>query len=132
MRLLLDTCTFLWLSVDPKRIPQRTYETILSGETEVLLSPVVPWELAIKCAKHGESAIRIEGPVERFVSDSVAAYRLIGITITIDDTLRAAALPPHHRDPFDRMLIAQALAEDIAIATPDPAFAPYGVRLLWQ
>lgn len=132
MRLLLDTCTFLWLSADPKRIPQGTYQTILNGHTEVLLSPVVPWELAIKSAKHGESAIHIEGPVERFVTDSISTYRLIATAIAVEDALRAAALPPHHRDPFDRMLIAQALAEDIPIATPDPAFAPYGVKLLWQ
>ena len=132
MRLLLDTCTFIWLSIDPQQIPHNTYATILDGDSEVLLSPAVAWEIAIKTNRHGTSALQIAGTPEQFVAEAISAYRLTVLPIAMNHALKVASFEQHHRDPFDRMLIAQALVEDIPIAAPDPAFAPYGVKLLWS
>jgi len=74
----------------------------------------------------------VEQPAATFVTDAILRFGLVEFPIVIEHAVQAGSLPPHHRDPFDRMLIAQALTEDVPIATPDPAFAPYGVTLLWE
>ena len=131
MRILLDTCTFLWWSTRPERLGVAFLELIDRPDVTMLFSAATPWELSIKAAKAHRPAGALQRPIEDAVKSAIALFELTVLPISVEHGLRAGALAMHHRDPFDRMLIAQALVEDVPIATPDPAFAPYGVKLLW-
>jgi PIN domain nuclease of toxin-antitoxin system len=96
---------------------------IEDGESDVLVSPVSAWEVAIKRAKG-----KLAGPGDLATEIEHAAF--ISLPITVAHALAAGALPPHHGDPFDRMLIAQAQIEGLTIVTRDPRFSDYGVSIL--
>jgi len=120
MRLLLDTHAFLWWVSDWEQIAERTRDAIANPRNEVLVSAVSGWEIAIKKAKG-----RLAAP------DNLAAIveekGLGHLPLTFEQAERAAALPDHHRDPFDRMLIAQAQAEGMVLVTRDARIPLYDV-----
>jgi PIN domain nuclease of toxin-antitoxin system len=128
LRLLLDTCTFLWLTASPERVPADVRESFQDARNTVHFSVASAWEISIK---HKLGQLRLPDRPERYLSDRIARYNLTTIDVGLPHAIRAGALPFHHKDPFDRMLIAQAALENLTIATPDPAFAPYGVPLIW-
>jgi PIN domain nuclease of toxin-antitoxin system len=130
MNYLLDTQAFLWLATAPERLRQEVRHTIASPEHRVFLSTVVVWEIAIKSAS---GKLELKDDLDSFVAQQVAAMRLAHLPITVDHGLKVAKLPvlAGHRDPFDRMLIAQAKAEGMTIVTRDPLFAAYGVPIAW-
>ncbi len=123
MRLLLDTHTFLWWLSDWERISESAQAAIADPNNEVLVSAVTGWEIGIKKARG-----RLVAP------DNLAAVveekRFEHLSLTFAHAERAAALPPHHRDPFDRMLIAQAQAEGLVIVTRDSRIADYEVATM--
>lgn len=123
MRLLLDTHAFLWWVSDFRQIAESARQAIANPDSEVFVSAVSGWEIAIKKAKG-----RLAAP------DNLAAVveekRLAHLPLTFDHAERAATLPPHHRDPFDRMLIAQALAEGLILVTRDSHIPLYDVPTL--
>ncbi|MBI4410114.1 MAG: type II toxin-antitoxin system VapC family toxin [Gemmatimonadetes bacterium] len=123
MRLLLDTHAFLWWSEGNPRLRVRTRRAIAAAET-VVVSAASAWEAAIKIAL-GRLSIRI--PFEQAVE--INAFEQLPITFA--HVAAVTGLAPHHRDPFDRMLIAQAFAEGLTIVTHDPRFEAYGVPVLW-
>lgn len=123
MRLLLDTNVFLWAAADPDRLG-RERSTVEDGRTTLLLSAVSSWEIAIK---HALARLDLPGDLARFVPDRMRRLRIIPIPIDHGDALAAGALPPIHRDPFDRMLVAQARALDAPILTGDTTLARYDV-----
>jgi len=128
-RVLLDTHSFLWwTSQHGARLSPKARDVIASDETEVLLSVVSAWELAIKA-----SAGRIDIPDEigRFVPRRVRRHDLRVLNVTLEHALRVASLPPIHRDPFDRLLVAQAQVEGIPLVTGDPAITRYDVETIW-
>ncbi|MDX2224459.1 MAG: type II toxin-antitoxin system VapC family toxin [Rhodospirillaceae bacterium] len=127
MSLLLDTCTLIWVVVEPDRIPQSTRDAIES-EFSIYLSAVSGIEIANK-AKTGK--LRLSLSPTAWFDKARADFSLVEIPITLDHSIAAGALPLHHRDPFDRLLIAQARAEKLTLVTPDPVFARYDVALLW-
>ncbi len=86
------------------------------------------WEIAIK---HGLGRLDLPEPPDRYLPDRMAYYQIEGLDIGLQHVVMAGALPSHHNDPFDRLLIAQAIIEDLTILTPDRAFAPYGVKVMW-
>ncbi len=123
MRLLLDTHTLIWALVDPDRLTDRAREALRDGGNEVLVSAASVWEVEIKRALG-----KLEAP-----DDLVGALTATGFSplpISLRHAARAGSLVPHHRDPFDRMLIAQAELESLTIVTRDARFAAYQVPLL--
>lgn len=121
MRLLLDTHVFLWWRLNDPRITN--IRTSVSAAESILVSSASAWEAAIK-QKLGK--LRLEEPFERMVG----ASGFTELAITFLHAARYLTLPPHHRDPFDRMLIAQALVEGATLVTHDPQFEKYDVPLL--
>jgi PIN domain nuclease of toxin-antitoxin system len=122
MRLLLDTHALLWWDED--RLPKRLVASIQHAD-EVYVSAVTAWEIAIKQAL---GKIDVRGTV----AETIADYGFSALPVTIEHTDAVRALPPHHRDPFDRMLVAQARGEGLTLVSRDPALRAYDVELLWS
>ena len=122
MRLLLDTHTLIWW--DDARLPKRLTAQIQRAD-EVYVSAVTAWEIAIKSAL-GKLVAR------GTVADAIADYGFASLPVTVEHADALATLPPHHRDPFDRLLAVQARMEELTLVTRDPAFRPYGIGILWN
>jgi PIN domain nuclease of toxin-antitoxin system len=128
MRILLDTHAFLWfITADPKLSPPAN-EAIRSLENEVLLSIASVWEIAIKVSI---GKLPIPGELETFIPQQLDRNRMSILPIQLEHTYEIARMPLHHRDPFDRLLIAQAQVENIPLVSADPVFDAYDVRRLW-
>ena len=126
MRVLLDTHAFLWANLDPDRLePWR--DVVADPATEVLLSAASSWELAIKTST---GRLHLPEPVATYVPTRMRAIGITGVAVGHHHALAVAALPPHHRDPFDRILVAQAVDLDVPLLTADPAFDAYEVEIL--
>lgn len=123
MRLLLDTHTFLWWLSDFRKIAESARQAIAGPGSEVFVSAVSGWEIGIKKAKG-----RLTAP------DNLAAIveekRFEHLALTFEHAERATTLPPHHRDPFDRMLVAQAQAEALVLVTRDARIPLYEVSTI--
>jgi PIN domain nuclease of toxin-antitoxin system len=128
VRLLIDTHAFLWWVGDSRELSRRARAAIGGSRNECLVSIASGWEIAIKVSL-GE--LRIEGSLDRFLPEQIAANGFRPLPIDLKHAARVAALPFHHREPFDRLLAAQALEEDLALVTADPVFAKYGIRRVW-
>ncbi len=128
MRVLLDTHVLLWWLVDDARLPARPRSVIEEPDHTILVSSAAAWEIA---TKHRLGKLPEAEGIVRDFSALLAAAQMDILPISIEHALKAGALEAHHRDPFDRMLIAQGIIEDVPIMTKDAAFAAYDVRLLW-
>ena len=128
MKALLDTHAFLWWDLDDPHLSSLAAELIADGETEILVSAASLWEIALKV---GHGRLELPGPVERYVPARLAKYRFGTMSVTGEHALRVARLPMIHRDPFDRLLIAQAQIEGLPIVTADPAIGRYDVHVIW-
>lgn len=122
LNVLLDTHVVLWWRGDAKRLGRAGRSAIESADT-VFVSVASAWELALKAAL---GKVRLP---ESFAA-GVDRSGFVRLPITFEHAALVAALPPHHRDPFDRMLAVQALAEGLKLVTADPWFSPYGVDVL--
>jgi len=128
MTYLLDTHTFLWLLRDPEVLPARV-RSIASARTETLiLSAATPWEMAINETVGKLEAAEILDNFERVASQ--AGYSILETTIR--HVIRGGRLPLHHKDPFDRLMAAQALELGIPIVSRDTVFDHYGVKRIWD
>jgi len=127
MKLLLDTHTFLWF-IDDSPLLDKTTKELLESEHDLLLSVVSIWEIAIKVSI---GKLQLSSPFERFIPEQIAINDLDLLEIKIKHLNIVADLPLHHRDPFDRLLIAQGITEKIPIISKDTAFDPYNVTRLW-
>ncbi len=123
MRLLLDSHVFLWWRTADARLPASVVEEVLAADL-VFLSAATAWELGLKVAL---GKLTLPEPVEDGARDS----GFVELPVSFRHTRAAAALPPLHRDPFDRMLVAQAQAEGLRIVTHDDAIRRYGVATLF-
>ena len=126
MRLLLDTHVFLWLLTEPERLGEHL-PVVEDRRTELLVSAVVSWEIAIK---HGLGRLPLPEPPARYVPERIRAIGARALPIEHTHALAVAALPPLHRDPFDRLLVAQAGLLDAPILTADPSITRYRVDVL--
>jgi PIN domain nuclease of toxin-antitoxin system len=127
VKYLLDTNVFLWSNGAPERLNRRA-TTVLSGSSEVYLSAASSWEIAIKFALR---ALRLPSPPSQFIPDALRMLSIRSLEISHFHSIAAGALPPHHRDPFDRMLIAQACSEEMVLLTADKVFAKYEVEAMF-
>jgi len=124
VRLIMDTHAALWFVTSSRRLSERVRAQIRAGDNEVLLSAVVVWEVSVK-----RSLGKLDAPADLAGTlESRGARRL---DVTLEHAAEVERLPWHHRDPFDRLLIAQAQVERAVLATTDGALAPYGVPILW-
>lgn len=128
VRALLDTHTFIWWATDDPSLTTVARSAISDRANEIFLSSVTPWEMAIKIAI---GKLRLTVPLNSFVLSQVSLYQFKPLHVTYDHTYLLEGLPQHHKDPFDRLLIAQAMVENLVLLTCDVKFTPYGVRTLW-
>ena len=127
MRLLLDTSTLIWLANEPERLSASARDAVSDPANVLLLSSVSVYELAQKVSL---AKLEFAKGLSDFLQESRDEFGIVELPLTVRHALRAQEMHWHHRDPFDRLLIAQALAEDVAIVTSDRLFAAYGVRVL--
>jgi PIN domain nuclease of toxin-antitoxin system len=128
MKLLLDTCTFLWAIGEPDRLPGRVADLILSEAHEVYFSAASAWEVVIK---HAIGRLFLPDLPDRFVRDQREAAGFLPLPIDEESALHVSRLPALHRDPFDRLLVSQAIVHGMTILTPDPLIARYPARTSW-
>jgi PIN domain nuclease of toxin-antitoxin system len=128
MRLLLDTHTFLWWINDSAELSTKSRKAITNAGNECFLSLASCWEMAIKASLN---KLRLAQPLERFVPEHIAAngFRLLGVDFS--HIAETEGLPFHHRDPFDRLLVAQAMTENLTIVSADAVLSRYGVKRIW-
>ena len=129
MRILLDTQTWLWMQVGPDRLNDDALTLLEDPDQELLLSAASSWEIAIKVAL-GKLALPTAPAV--YVPDRMRSSGVAGLPVTHPHALAVAALPRHHRDPFDRLLVAQAQLEDLTLLTADRVFESYDVSVRWS
>ena len=128
MRVLLDTHAFLWWLVDSARLSRVAYRAIADEGNDILVSAASAWEIT---TKHRLGRLPEGATAALDVAASIASQGFEGLAISVADAERAGRLPGPHRDPFDRMLIAQAQGRSLAIVSVDSAFDSYAVQRLW-
>ncbi len=128
MELLLDTCTFLWLILDAEELTERARDLFVDPDNEVFLSAVSTWEIAVKYAIG-----RLDLPEEPrfYVPEQRQRHGIESLSLDESSSLQVTALPKIHSDPFDRMLISQALVHGLTILSPDNMIKRYPVRTVW-
>ncbi|HLM79964.1 MAG TPA: type II toxin-antitoxin system VapC family toxin [Terriglobales bacterium] len=126
MKVLLDTHTFLWAIIDEKKLSPRVRRVMASSE--LWWSVVSLWE-AIQKAQVGKLSLPL--PAGPFLTDELSSNHVRLLPVSLSHVLRVEELPLHHRDPFDRLLIAQSIEEGWPIVTGDPWFARYPVDVIW-
>jgi PIN domain nuclease of toxin-antitoxin system len=128
MRLLLDTHALIWWVIDDPALSKMAWDAIGDPANEVLASAVSAWEIA---TKHRIGKLPHAGPLAQDFVGSIAAEGFVGLSISVSEGEAAGRLPGPHRDPFDRMLIAQAQAERLTLVSNERLFDRYGVVRLW-
>jgi PIN domain nuclease of toxin-antitoxin system len=127
MRLLVDTHVWLWMQADPDRLGEAARSIVENVDNPLYFSSASSWEIAIK---YGLGRLPLPAPPELYVPDRIVTSGVIPLQVEHGHALRVAALPNHHRDPFDRLLIAQAQMEGLIVLTADPIFQTYPVEMM--
>ena len=128
MKLLLDTHAFLWWVEGAPAVGQRARAAVSNPDNEVLLSIASCWELAIKLSL---GKLRLTRSLDRFIPEQLTLNGFSLLDVELRHVVRVADLPFRHRDPFDRLLVAQALEDGLAVVSADRVFRKYGVTLVW-
>jgi len=128
VKLLLDTCTLIWLTQDAPELSARARNAIVDSRNELLLSSVSAWEIAIK---NRLKNLTLPEPAQVFLRRARILHKIESLNLDEEAIVQLPHLPPLHRDPFDRMLVCQAIAEGMVILTPDELIRQYPVRTIW-
>jgi PIN domain nuclease of toxin-antitoxin system len=128
MNVLIDTQCWLWWFGEETRLNDRARDSIASLENALYFSAASSWEIAIKCAI---GKLKLPESPERYVPARLESQGMVGMPVEHVHALRVASLPDHHRDPFDRLLVAQAQIEKMTLLTTDPLIAAYDVKTIW-
>ena len=128
MKCLLDTHAFIWLITEDPKLSDPARNCILDGRTTLYLSGASIWEIVIK---YNIGKLRLPGHPQTFISKQLATNSIEELPITFKHAFNLQHLPDHHKDPFDRMLVAQAIFEKLSIITIDPIIAQYPVKTIW-
>ena len=128
MRLLLDTHAFIWWAAGSERLSQPARRAIEDESNDILVSAASAWEIT---TKHRLGRLPSAGALALDVAGAIAGQDFEGLPVTLEDAVQAGTLFGPHGDPFDRMLIAQALARNLVIVSNESQFDVYGVRRLW-
>jgi len=129
MRYLLDTHTFLWMAADPGRLSEKVRVLVQEANCKLYLSAASGWEVALLSML---KRIELPDKPQRFIPEAMQRLHIVPIPISFTTAISAAMLPLIHRDPFDRIMIAEAEKEKMIILTKDPAFAKYGIQTFWK
>jgi PIN domain nuclease of toxin-antitoxin system len=127
MRYLLDTHVWLWLQTQPERVSDDVRDRLGDGAAQLLLSAASSWEIAIK---HALGKLPLPEPPKTYVPSRMRHDGVDGLPVTHAHALHVATLPPHHGDPFDRLLVAQSQVEDVPLVTADPRITRYDVTVV--
>ncbi|MBK8184355.1 MAG: type II toxin-antitoxin system VapC family toxin [Candidatus Competibacter sp.] len=128
MNILLDTCVFLWIVRDPKQLSANAHALITDSAHTLYLSVISAWEIAIK---HGLGRLPLAEPPHIYVPTERDKHDILSLDLHEAAVLELRRLPHHHQDPFDRMLIGQAIADGLTLLTPDSHIQAYPVRTVW-
>ena len=128
MKILLDTCTFLWIISDAPELSDHARTLFVDPVNEAYLSAVSTWEIAIKNVL---GRLPLPAPPERFIPDQREKHHISALSLDEEATLYLTRLPSYHKDPFDRMLICQAITHGLVILTPDESILRYPVKMAW-
>jgi PIN domain nuclease of toxin-antitoxin system len=128
LKLLLDTQCLLWWFTEPERLNSEAIDQIVSEDNELFFSVASAWEIAIKV---GIGKLPLPEPVDTYIASRMRLLDAKYLDIVFPHACRVGTLPLLHRDPFDRILIAQAQIEQMTLVTADEILTQYGVKLLW-
>ena len=128
MKLLLDACTFLWFAQDAPVLSALARNACIDPDNELYLSVVSVWEIA---SKHHIGRLPLPEPASTYVPSRREHYGIVSLELTEEAIWQLPKLPPVHRDPFDRILICQAIVHGLIILTPDEHITKYPVRVKW-
>ena len=128
MILLLDSCTFIWLASEPARLSPKATAAVNDPASVLHISHASLWEISLK---HAAGKLTLPDPPRQWWAHQVARWSLTEIPLTAHVLLRGSELPQHHKDPFDRVIIAEALEQSITLVSPDSNFPSYGAQIIW-
>jgi len=128
MRVLVDTHCWLWQLGEPQRLGEQARAVLSNCTNEAFFSASSAWEIVIK---HALGRLSLPLPPAEYIPSRMTALGNLSLPVAQTHVLAVAALPPHHKDPFDRILIAQALTEGLQLITADPAMRMYEVPIIW-
>ena len=128
MRYLIDTQILLWIFSDPTKLPSRIAQIIKNPQNTLLVSTVSFWEDAIKV---GLGKLTLPFPIDNLPQET-SSNSILLLPIRVEHTLRVATLLHHHKDPFDRLIIAQAMIENLPVISSDDKFSDYEIDHVWQ
>jgi PIN domain nuclease of toxin-antitoxin system len=128
MKLLLDTHTFIWWANEPEKLSENALAACQDNRNTLILSVVSAWEMQIKMQL---GKLKISRPIEELIKTQQQANSLQVLPIELTHVMGLSNLPARHKDPFDRLLIAQANIEGATLVSIDPLFSSYSVQVLW-
>jgi PIN domain nuclease of toxin-antitoxin system len=128
LKLLLDTCTFLWIATGSSDLSKRAAQLFRDPANEVFLSAASAWEIAVK---HSIGRLPLPVPAADYVADLRKRHGIASLPISEEEALYLPQLPKLHRDPFDRMLVCQAVVNGMAVLTQDPLLRRYPIHTIW-
>jgi PIN domain nuclease of toxin-antitoxin system len=128
MKYLLDTHAFLWFVMDDKRLSTEARFLIKDSKNEILFSAATAWEMAIKVRLN---RLKIKGNLEPFIMEQLSANNIVPLSITVSHSLYTERLPQIHKDPFDRLIIAQSIVENLQLITKDQDIRKYNLKVVW-
>jgi PIN domain nuclease of toxin-antitoxin system len=124
----LDTCTFLWIAAGSTQLSRRAAQLFADPANEVFLSAVSAWEIALK---YSLGRLTLPGPPADYIPSLRERLGIAALPIKEEEALYLPRIPNLHRDPFDRLLVCQAVINGLALLTPDPLISQYSVRSIW-
>jgi PIN domain nuclease of toxin-antitoxin system len=128
VKVLLDTHAFLWAIGEDERLSLKAREIFIAGRNELLLSVASVWEILLKVQV---GKIRFEEPAVGYLKRQIFKNNIHLLPILIDHVAHLESLPLHHRDPFDRILVAQSMEENLSLLSADPLMKRYSVPVIW-
>ena len=128
MRCLLDSCTFIWLATDPAKLSEPAVEVITNPENSVLLSDCTIWGIVLK---YSAGKLPLRDAPRIWIPERLQFFEIGMLPITTEALVRSGELPSSHKDPFDRLIVAQAITDGLRIISPDSALQTLEADLLW-
>lgn len=128
MKVLLDTHAFLWAIREDERLSPRAREIFIAGSNELFLSVASVWEILLKVQV---GKIRFEEPAVGYLKRQIFKNNIRMLPILMDHVAHLESLPLHHRDPFDRILVAQSMEENLSLLSADPLMQRYSLAVIW-